>query len=692
MNARWRRASAAVLASRLYVVQRAVDWKMHVEASLANGQSQQGALVARQDVLAADHAALVARQDALAAEYTALVARQDALVADYAALVARHDALAAGYAALVARHDALVRQHESLVRGVLRKFHPQSRLLAIRKGLNVTLLPLDPALVEELAGFAPSRVELMDWSGAVDMRWTVADRQGTFLEPDGHYDWPTDIADSLRRLIQTGGTEATAAIWRHMITSDTATNRPSQWPHGFRPGQADADVRRRRLMIALGVRDPALVPVLHAIEAEGMPPEQYPPFGEDPGLTTQPPSRVPAEPRKRSVLFVNPAYYNFLHLADALRKRGWDAVSMANRNPDDAQTKYFHGFDLNFYDPDPLAYRQRLRTWFQEAIGRFDMFHFHGIGTMSFFPDNWDDSIDLDRISWDVLEMKRRGAKIAYTLTGCHDLITQTGFGGWSPTMCPKCVFRDQPNICSDQRMAAWGWKVRQLADLICIETDPPLDYRDTPQTFREPLSFAVDPVHWHPDLARTIPVPDEWHEPRDAGELLIYHSVGNYEERSRNGVNVKGTGAVIRAIDRLRGEGHPVRLLFRTDVPSIHNRWMLAQADIIVDQLNYGRYGATAREGLMLGRPVVGRMNKAEPGGIPPVRCIAESPIVDASEETVYAVLKRLVENPDERARIGEQSRAHAVQWWSKDVLAERYERVYDHLHAHGRPPVTLD
>lgn len=581
--------------------------------------------------------------------------------------------------------------YASLLDGDLHHRPPRTRLIAIRNGRRVMLVPVEPAIADELAGFAPSSAELTAWSVASDAHWEIAVRRGTD-QTDGAEDWHDGIAGTLQDLIARQGSNADSPIWRYLVTSDGASRQPSSGTHGWRPEHATVDVRRRRLMIALGARDPMLAASLHAVEADNKPATQYPPYGEDPDLADAPTSRIVAAPRKRSVLFVNPGYYNFYYLADALRKRGWDAVSMAIVDPNSDYAKQFHGHHWNLFESDANSQLFTLRTKFKEVVERFEMLHFHGVGTLSFFPYNYDTSrIDYDRVPWDVIEMKRRGAKIAYSITGCHDLVTPSSFKAWSLDMCRKCAWRDKPDVCSDRGMAAWGWKVRQLADLICVETDPPLDFRDGPTTFREPLSFAVDPEVWHPDLARGVDVPEEWREPKAPGELLIYHSVGNFELRTINGVNVKGTGAVIRAIERLKIEGHPVRLLFRKEVPSLYNRWILAQADIIVDQLNYGRYGATAREGMMLGRPVVGRLNKTEPGGIPPVRCIAESPIVDADEETVYEALKRLVVSPEERERIGREGRAHALRWWSKDVLAERYERVYDHLRTHGRPPATL-
>jgi glycosyltransferase involved in cell wall biosynthesis len=138
--------------------------------------------------------------------------------------------------------------------------------------------------------------------------------------------------------------------------------------------------------------------------------------------------------------------------------------------------------------------------------------------------------------------------------------------------------------------------------------------------------------------------------------------------------------------VNRLRDEGHRLRLEFVTDVPNKDVRFIQAQADIIVDQLRYGRYGATAREGLMLGVPVVGALNTSELVPTARSECMEEAPIVHATEETIYEVLKDLVVSPDKRRAIGAASRAYALKWWSADACAARFEDVYDRLMS-GRP-----
>jgi hypothetical protein len=408
-----------------------------------------------------------------------------------------------------------------------------------------------------------------------------------------------------------------------------------------------------------------------------------PPFGPSDRL----PSFFPRENNRRSVLFLRPAYYNFYYLARALRARGWDAVSLCTEAPDSPNRRFYHGEDLNIFHPDPSEHRRLLCDFFAENADRFGIVHTYGVGVLSLFAGNYDVGNAFDAVPWDILEWKRRGTLIGYSHTGCLDGVSQTAFRAWSPTACASCVWRDRPDICSDSRNLAWGRKVTSLVDLFCTETDPPLDYKNSPNAFRPPLTYALDPDIWRPDLV----VPDEMKRSRKPGEIVVYCALGNQATRSKDGRNVKGTGAVQAAIDQLRAEGINIRLDFVHDVPSIDNRFIQVQADIIVDQLNYGRYGALAREGMMLGKPVIGRVNKND-GDKPATQCILETPIVHADETSVVDVLRDLALDASKRAAIGRASREHAIKWWSADRLAERFEQVYDHIRKHGQIPIEED
>ena len=401
----------------------------------------------------------------------------------------------------------------------------------------------------------------------------------------------------------------------------------------------------------------------------------------EPGELWQEPG--PNEPGRRSVVFLHHCYYNFYYLARALRKRGWDALSVIVEPPTNPDLRFAHGEDLNLYDPDPALFRRRLGKFVSYVKRRMRMVHFYGRGRMSFFPEHWDASEQYEKYPADFVKLRKAGVRIGYSHSGCLDLVSQSSFHRWSGGCCDRCIWQDKPDVCSDTRNLAWGRKVQEYCDLICTETDPVLDFKSGNKVYREPLTFALDPDVWCADMA----VPERWRLPREEGEVLVYHAMGNLSQRTSETRNIKGTPAVGAAVERLRREGHKVRLEFVSDVPSTEVRFIQVQADIIVDQLNYGRYGATSREGMMLGKPTICFINPREeiPGA--ESECIEECPLVSATEATVYEVLRGLVLDSEKRLAIGRASRAHALKWWSADSCAERFEQVYDRLMAGLRP-----
>ena len=110
------------------------------------------------------------------------------------------------------------------------------------------------------------------------------------------------------------------------------------------------------------------------------------------------------------------------------------------------------------------------------------------------------------------------------------------------------------------------------------------MDERTGPNFVRGPVVTMLDSDMWRPDL----PVPPALKIDRLPGELVVYHAVGNYELRRASGRDIKGTGATLAAVERLKLEGFPLKLIFATKVPSSEVRFLQVQADVIVDQLNY--------------------------------------------------------------------------------------------------------
>ena len=95
---------------------------------------------------------------------------------------------------------------------------------------------------------------------------------------------------------------------------------------------------------------------------------------------------------------------------------------------------------------------------------------------------------------------------------------------------------------------------------------------------------------------------------------------------------------------------------------------------------LTYGFFGATAREAMMLGKPVVCYLG---PEWLESMRAeipdyVDELPIVTATPDTVRDVLTDLIAHPEKRQEIGARGREFAVKWHSSRTAARRFDAIY--------------
>ena len=380
------------------------------------------------------------------------------------------------------------------------------------------------------------------------------------------------------------------------------------------------------------------------------------------------------------VLYVGQSYYNTWYLSRALRKLGWKADTL-DFDPEELNQSYYHGRDFRFHYRNRLDVLRHLK-FYLKSLSSYDIFHFSGKWGLHFLHDFDPLFKSVLPQRWDIKLLKKFGKKIVYSNNACMDGVSQSSFRTWKPEpVCDICPWRDLPSICSDENNLSWGKLRNSLADYQVTLGGNRKDYNDDPNVHEVPEFYCLDRNVWNPDLL----IPSNYRLPIPEDTVKIYHSIGNFDSRTdaTTNRNVKSTHIYIPTVERLKNEGHRVELVFFHDVPNKKIRYYQAQADIVVDMLTYGWFGANVREAMMLGKPAICFLR---PEWLESMRreipeYVDELPVISATPQTIYDVLADLIEKPEKRREIGRRSREFAVKWHSAEAGAKRLAQIYSGL-----------
>jgi glycosyltransferase involved in cell wall biosynthesis len=443
-------------------------------------------------------------------------------------------------------------------------------------------------------------------------------------------------------------------------------------------------------------------------------------------------------PEKKSVLYVGQAFYNHWYLSRELRKLGWKADQLDYETT--LNDTFYHGRDFSFAEPRFSSDESKLEFYFN-ALMNYSIFHFanaHGLlflqnydyilgdkaylakkrsglfykPTHSAFQFLFDKILKWDLVKinklrrilgikrshklltkyahhlperWDVLLIKKVGKKTAYTNNGCLDGVLQSTFDKWStpdnnPICSTICPWKNNPAVCSDERNRKWGEFRNSVSDYVCLTVGNRADFNLSDKVHERPEVYCLDNNFWNPAML----IPSNYILPFPKSTFKIYHSVGNYDLRSQSGnKTIKSTHIYIDVVNKLKKNGYDVELIFFKDVPNKIIRYYQAQADVIVDMLSFGAFGANIREGMMLGKPCVCYLR---PEWMEQLRAelpeyADEMPVISATPQTVEEILIDLISNPDKRKQIGVKSREFAVKWHSSDIAAKKFDEIYTRL-----------
>lgn len=384
--------------------------------------------------------------------------------------------------------------------------------------------------------------------------------------------------------------------------------------------------------------------------------------------------------KKGSVLFVGHCFYHTWYLSRELRKLGWKADTL-NIDVVDANNIYYHGEDYKFrYNTFlDLIYQP---YFFVKSLFVYDIYHFSNANNLMFGHVLRIMFEKYMGVNGDIWLLKKLGKKIIYSSNGCSDGVSQTSFSQWGDNpVCDICVWKKHPLTCSDERNLVWGEIRNNLSDYIITSGGNRADFNLSPKVHEVPEFYCADMWFLSPNLE----IPDEYKLNYPDNVVKIYHSVGEYASRTDKvtSKNIKCTHIIVPTVERLKTEGYPVEIVFCTNISNKNVRYYQLQSDIVVDMLTYGWFGANVIEAMMLGVTCVcyireewmDIMRKEIP------EYVDELPVVSATPDTIYSVLKDLIEHPEKREEIGKRSREFAVKWHSSKSGARRLDKIYSEL-----------
>lgn len=139
---------------------------------------------------------------------------------------------------------------------------------------------------------------------------------------------------------------------------------------------------------------------------------------------------------------------------------------------------------------------------------------------------------------------------------------------------------------------------------------------------------------------------------------------------------SIKGTKYIVDVVEELKQEGFNVELKLIEGVKHDEMKTLCQDADIVVDQLLVGWYGAFAVEAMALQKPVVCYLNEDLFYLVPWAKDI---PIVNANINNLYDKLKVLINNPNERDKLGRQGREFVKRCHDPITIAREMINDYE-------------
>jgi len=347
-----------------------------------------------------------------------------------------------------------------------------------------------------------------------------------------------------------------------------------------------------------------------------------------------------------------------IHFPTSVGGMSWELAQGEKKLGLDSEVFYLDNTWLNYpcdfhrvKDETKYQFFEKIK-WAYSFSKRYDVFHLNYGSSIIDYPEYGLDYLDL---------ILYKGKKICVTYNGCdaRQKYIRMKQDEFAPCNFPNCY----GGVCQD------GSKDRIKARRI-----------------KKLESLGVIMFALNPDLMNFLPE-SACFLPYAINEGVICKKE-NYEIQKVIKVIhaptqrvVKGTEEVIATINKINKVYKDV-IDFKLIEGVEHRKAikMYKEADLVIDQLRVGWYGALATESMCMGIPTIAYINKHDLKYIP--KQMAEdciNTVIDANQNTLFEVLENIVNNPSVLYEKHKASMEYVYRWHRAEYVASITKKEYE-------------
>jgi hypothetical protein len=301
--------------------------------------------------------------------------------------------------------------------------------------------------------------------------------------------------------------------------------------------------------------------------------------------------------------------------------------------------------------PEPQKLRKRFRFGLNAPF-RYDVMHYYFGRTFL----SWDDfATPLPESFTDLRVARWLGRKIFMTFQGCDVRQSDHSTIRNKYTMCQlgHCQVAEHCRASHDK-------KRRQLLQEI-------LPYIDRAFVLNPELAHEVPGAVFLPYLIVDVDAV-KTSLPRTEGPITILHAPSDE--------SIKGTRYILPALENLK-KRWPIEVVLVKGLPHHEAVKLYPRADLVIDQVLAGWYGAFAVEMMAMGKPVACYIRDEDLHFIP-ASMRAELPLLRVTPDTIEADLETYLQQRLQWPEWGRRSRAFALRWHNPRHIAAAMLRAY--------------